>query len=141
MSNDAGTLYRTRIACSPGRVWTELTATGVPRRWMYGSTLSGVLAEGSHYAMSHEGEDLITGTVLTAEPPVRLALTFNPQWNERVAAEAPGVLEYTLERTGDGCELTVRITGLYGASAVSVDHDTPGIYAGLKAMLESFPVA
>lgn len=141
MSNDAATLYRTSIACPVDRVWGQLTATGVPRRWMYGSTLSGPLTEGSHYTMSHEGEDLITGTVLAVEPPVRLALTFNPQWNERVAAEAPGVLEYTLEQTADGCELTVQITGLYGASAVSVDHDTPGIYAGLKAMLESFPVA
>ena len=141
MSNDAATLYRTRIACSPGRLWDELTATGVPRRWMYGSTLSGPLTEGSHYTMSHEGEDLITGTVLAVEPPVRLALTFNPQWNGTVAAEAPGVLEYIVEKTAEGCELSVRITGLYGASAVSVDHDTPGIYAGLKAMLESFPVA
>ncbi len=139
--SDNTTIYRTRIACFPGRLWEELTTTGVPRRWMYGSVLTGELTEGSHYAMSHEGEDLITGTVLAVEAPVRLALTFNPQWNGTVAAEAPGVLEYTVEQTAEGCELSVRITGLYGASAVSVDHDTPGIYAGLKAMLESFPVA
>ncbi|MCC3274444.1 MULTISPECIES: SRPBCC domain-containing protein [unclassified Arthrobacter] len=141
MTDTSATIYRTRIACSPARVWDELTATGIPRHWMRGSVLNGSLAEGSTYVMNHDGEALFSGTVLTAEPPVRLALTFNPQWNERVAAEAPGVLEYTLEQAGAGCELTVRITGLYGASAVSVDHDTPGIYAGLKAMLESFPVA
>ncbi|MDK1327484.1 SRPBCC domain-containing protein [Arthrobacter sp. zg-Y1143] len=141
MTDTSATMYRTRIACSPARLWDELTTTGVPRRWMYGSVLTGSLTEGSHYAISHDGEDLISGTVLAAEPPVRLALTFNPQWNGTVAAEAPGVLEYTVEQTAEGCELSVRITGLYGASAVSVDHDTPGIYAGLKAMLESFPVA
>ena len=141
MTDDAVTMYRTRIACSPGRLWDELTATGIPRPWMWGSVLTGPLAEGSRYAMGSDGEELITGTVLTAEPPVRLALTFNPQWNERVAAEAAGVLEYTLEQVGAGCDLTVLITGLYGASAASVDRDTPGIYAGLKAMLESFPVA
>ena len=141
MSNSPETLYRTRIACRPERVWEELTATAVPRRWMWDTVLSGAISEGGSYAMGYDGEDLITGTVLTVEEPVRLALTFNPQWNGTVAAEDPGVLEYTLEQAGDGCELTVRITGLYGASAISVDHDTPGIYAGLKAMLESFPVA
>ncbi|MCC3271787.1 SRPBCC domain-containing protein [Arthrobacter zhangbolii] len=141
MGNISETLYRTLIACPSERVWAELTATGVPRPWMWDSTLSGPLSEGSTYTMAYDGEDLISGTVLAVEQPVRLALTFNPQWNGTVATESPGVLEYTLEHAGEGCELTVRITGLYGASAISVDHDTPGIYAGLKAMLESFPVA
>lgn len=141
MTDTGTTLYRTRIACSPERLWAELTATGVPRPWMWDSVLFGPLTEGSGYAMARDGEELVTGTVLAAAPPARLVLSFNPLWNDRVAAETPGVLDYALEQAGDGCLLTVRISGLYGASAVSVDHDTPGIYAGLKAMLESTRVA
>ncbi|MCQ1946691.1 SRPBCC domain-containing protein [Arthrobacter sp. zg-Y1116] len=141
MDETASTIYRTHIAATPGRVWAELTAAGTPKAWMWDSVLTGSLAEGSSYAFRYDGEDLITGTVLTVEAPVRLALTFNPEWDGTVAAEPPGVLEYTLEQAGDGCDLTVRITGLHGASAISVDHDTPGIYAGLKTLLEAIPVA
>ena len=141
MDETASTFYRTHIAALPDRVWAELVATGVPKVWMRDSVLTGSLREGSSYAFRFDGEDLITGTVLAAEAPVRLAVTFNPQWDGTVAGEAPGVLEYTLEQGGDGCELTVRITGLYGASAISVDHDTPGVYAGLKTLLEAIPRA
>ncbi|MCC9174965.1 SRPBCC domain-containing protein [Arthrobacter sp. zg-Y179] len=135
------TIYRTHVAAPPGRVWAELTATDIPRAWMWDSVLIGSLAEGSSYAFHYDGEDLITGSVLVVEAPVRLSLTFNPQWDGTVAREAPGVLEYTLQQAGDGCDLTVRITGLHGASATSVEHDTPGIYAGLKTLLEAIPVA
>ncbi|UWX98351.1 SRPBCC domain-containing protein [Arthrobacter zhaoxinii] len=141
MHETPSTVYRTHIAASPARLWAELTAVDVPRPWMWDSVLSGSVTEGSSYAFRITGEDQITGTVLAVEAPVRLTLTFNPQWDGTVAREAPGVLEYFLEQAGDGCDLTVSISGLHGASAISVDHDTPGIYAGLKTLLEAFPVA
>ncbi|MET1006965.1 MAG: SRPBCC domain-containing protein, partial [Propionibacteriaceae bacterium] len=95
-------------------------------------------AVGAPYAMSSGDTDLIVGTVLTYDRPDRLVMTFDARWDELSAVEPAGQLEYLLTDSGDGVtELTVIISGLSGHSAVSVAADTPGIYSGVKSLLET----
>lgn len=130
-------IFSTALACPPEEVWRALTAANVPRSWMWNSVLQGRMEPGTDYALSVDGEDLITGTVLDADAPYRLVLTFDARWDERAAGEPAGELEYLITPTGEQESVfSVRLSGLTGVTADSAEADTPGIYARLKAWLE-----
>lgn len=130
-------IYSAALACPAEEVWRALTATNVPRRWMWDSRLRGTMEPGNEYAVYDDGNNLIVGTVEQAEAPYRLVLTYDARWDERVADEPAGVVEYLITPTGtDESVFSVRFMGLTGATADAVDRDTPGIYAGFKSWLE-----
>jgi DNA-binding transcriptional ArsR family regulator/uncharacterized protein YndB with AHSA1/START domain len=132
------TVYRIQIRCAPQALWDALTENDRPRPWMWGTIATGGWETGGHWAMSIGPGEMIVGDVIEANPPTHLRTTFDPRWNDEVAAEAPGELEYRIRDLGNGvCELTVAITGLGGASAADTARDTPEIYSGLKTLLET----
>ena len=95
---------------------------------------------GTAYEQSSDGLILIAGEVLEFDPPAHLRLTFDPRWDDEVAGEPPGVLDYVLEEVpGEEptTRLTVTLSGLSGESARSAATDTPGIYSSLKSLLET----
>ncbi|MBP3044358.1 SRPBCC domain-containing protein [Arthrobacter jiangjiafuii] len=132
------TIYSTTLACPAEDVWRALTSSNVQRSWMWDSRLRGSMEPGSDYALYDDGgNNLIVGTVQEAEAPYRLVLTFDARWDERVAEEPAGTLEYLITPTGDrDCVFSVRLYGLSGATADAVERDTVEIYDGLKAWLE-----
>ncbi|QYH36241.1 SRPBCC domain-containing protein [Salinibacterium sp. M195] len=131
-------VYRIDIRADLNTVWKELTDTGVPRSWMWGSMIESTWTAGEGYAMSADGFALIVGTVLEIDPPRYLRMTFDPQWDDASAGEAAGELVYALEtRENRSTRLTVTISGLGPASAQSAAEDTPEIYSGLKSYLET----
>lgn len=131
------TIYSTALACPAEDVWRALTAPNVPRSWMWDSSLRGTLEPGSDYALHADGNDLIVGTVEESAAPYRLVMTFDARWDERVAAEPAGVLEYLITPTGEQeCMFSVRLSGLTGATADSVEQDTPELYSRFKSWLE-----
>lgn len=130
-------IYSTALACPAEEAWRALTATNVARHWMWDSRLRGTMEPGHEYAAYDDGNNLIVGTVEQAEAPYRLVLTFDARWDERVAKEPAGIVEYLITPIGDGeCVFSVRFTGLTGATADAVHRDTPEIYAGFKSWLE-----
>ncbi|WP_341392689.1 SRPBCC domain-containing protein [Arthrobacter sp. G119Y2] len=139
MPNAASTeiIYSTALTCPPEAVWRALSATNVPRSWMWNSVLRGPMEPGTDYSMGGDGEDLIVGTVLDADAPYRLVMTFDARWDERVAGEPAGEMEYLITPTGDHESVfSVRLSGLAGVTADAAEQDTPEIYARLKTWLE-----
>lgn len=132
------TIFASSVGCPPEAIWRALTATNVPRSWMWDSSLRGSLAEGSDYAMYDDDSNLIVGTVLASEAPYRLVLSFDPQWDATVSTEPAGILEYLITPTGaEQSQFTVRISGLSGSSAGAMERNTAGIYSQLTAWLEA----
>ena len=130
-------IYSTALACPPEEVWRALTATNVPRSWMWNSVLRGPMEPGTDYSMGADGDDLIVGTVQESDAPYRLVLSFDARWDERVAGEQAGELEYLITPTGDSESVfSIRLSGLTGVTADSAEQDTPGIYSRMKAWLE-----
>jgi uncharacterized protein YndB with AHSA1/START domain len=143
MPNAASTeiIFSTALACPPEEVWRALTATNVTRSWMWNSILRGPMEPGTDYSMGADGEDLIVGTVLETDAPYRLVMTFDARWDERVAGEPAGELEYLITPTGDSESVfSVRLSGLTGVSADAAEQDTPAIYSRFKAWLEQTDV-
>ncbi|WP_104160833.1 SRPBCC domain-containing protein [Arthrobacter sp. ZGTC212] len=131
------TIYSTVLACPPEDVWRALTASNVPRSWMWDSSLRGTMEPGSDYALYADGNNLIVGSVVEADAPYRLVLTFDARWDDRVADEPAGELEYLITPTGEReCMFSVRLSGLTGATAAAVEQDTPELYSRFKSWLE-----
>lgn len=132
------TVYRVRIRCTPEALWAALTDTDVPRPWMGGGTIHSSWAPEAAYEMRAGGSEVALGHVIAIDPPRRLKATFDARWDASVVNEPPGTLEYLIEAEEEGaCELTVRMAGLRGASAATVEGDTPTTYARLKEWLEA----
>jgi len=133
----SATVFTIVIRTSAQRLWDALTETGVPRSWLYEAVARSSWEPGSAYAMGVPGFDLMSGTVVTAEPPRLLVLTFDAHWDDEVDPEPAGRLEYAIEEQDDVCRLTVTLDGLAPATARSVAADTPEIYSALKTVLET----
>jgi uncharacterized glyoxalase superfamily protein PhnB/uncharacterized protein YndB with AHSA1/START domain len=130
--------FQTRISAPVSDVWSALTASDVPRPWMWDTTISNTAEVGDRYAMSSGGADLITGTVLAVVPRQLLRMTFNAQWDTDVASEPAGQLTYRLnDLARSGTLMTVELSGMSGATATAVRRDTPVIYLALKDFLET----
>lgn len=122
------------------RVWEALTSTDAPRPWLYGSVARSTWQVGVAYEISADGFVMIAGEVLAVDRPGHLRLTFDARWDDAVAAEPAGVLDYRLDETpGEeaSTRLTVTLSGLRGESASSAAADTPHIYSSLKSLLET----
>ncbi|MET4061000.1 uncharacterized protein YndB with AHSA1/START domain [Arthrobacter sp. UYP6] len=131
------TIYSTALTCPPEDVWRALTAPNVPRSWMWDSSLRGSMEPGSDYALYADGNNLIVGTVLEADAPYRLVLTFDARWDDRVADEPAGVLEYLVTPMGEqDCMFSVRLSELTGVTADAMEQDTPELYSRFKSWLE-----
>lgn len=139
-ANSPDVIFVIHIRASRTRVWDELTSTNTPRAWQYDAETRSTWEVGARYDQSLDGFVLITGEILVFDPPTHLRLTFDPRWDDTVAPEQPGVLDYTLEEiTGDEptTKLTVTVSGLTGESRYSAQRDTSQIYSSLKSMLET----
>ncbi|AMM34560.1 ArsR family transcriptional regulator [Sinomonas atrocyanea] len=132
------TACRVRIRCTPEALWGALTDTEVPRPWKGGETVHSSWAPEAAYELRAGGSVVALGHVIAIDPPRRLKATFDPRWDPAVVNEPPGTLEYRIEAAEEGtCELTVRITGLSGASAAAVERDTSATYLRLKEWIEA----
>lgn len=130
-------IYSAALTCPPDDVWRALTATNLPRSWMWNSTLRGMIEPDGDYALSADGENVIVGTVQDAEAPYRLVMSFDARWDQRVAEEPAGELEYLITPTSESeSEFSVRLSGLTGSSANAAERDIPEIYSRFKVWLE-----
>jgi uncharacterized protein YndB with AHSA1/START domain/DNA-binding transcriptional ArsR family regulator len=132
-------VFVTYIRATPEAIWRALTESEFTTQYYYRSTVDSDWAPGSAYEYRIEGQLAIEGTVLEADPPRRLVMTFHATWDEKVAADTPSRLTWEIEDSGPGvCRLTVVHDGFDSR------NETYGqvtgmtfILAGLKTLLET----
>lgn len=135
---DPDHVYTIVINAARQAVWDELTSTGTPRSWLYGTVTESTWTVGDRYEQrTAEGMLLIDGQVLAVEEPARLLLGFECHWDAEVQVEKGGTLEYRLtDLGGERTELVEIHTGLGPATLASAAQSTPAIYSDLKSALE-----
>lgn len=131
------TVFVIWIRATAERVWDALTDTTDPRPWLYDTVTTSDWTPGAPYTQKAGDVPLIRGEVVEAERPHRLVLTFDPCWDDEVAVEPAGRLEYRVEPADGVVKLTVLLTGLTGESARSAARDTAEIYSALKTWIET----
>ena len=141
MTNDTTTVpsyvYVTYIRASADQVWQALTDADLTARywghanvsdWQPGSAWEHRRADGS-------GAVDVTGTVLAAEPPARLVLTFEDSPD---SGRQPSVVTFEVEPHHDIVRLTVTHENLPNPQMhAGISRGWPAVLANLKSLLET----
>jgi uncharacterized protein YndB with AHSA1/START domain len=130
------------IRATPDEVWHALTDGAVTPAYYLGFEAHLDPTPGAPYRYTAGGRDVITGTVLAAEPGRRVTMTFNGSWAPDVAALPESTVTFGLFEP---------FMPMPGVSLLSMVHeglpDTPAaahlevgwvaILSGLKTLLET----
>jgi uncharacterized protein YndB with AHSA1/START domain/DNA-binding transcriptional ArsR family regulator len=141
MADRPAFVYVTYIQATPEAVWHALTDSELTAGywghsnvsdWQPGSAWQHVRTDGSGIADA-------AGTVLVAERPRRLVVTFDaPGEPAAGSAKVPTRVTFEIEPYGEIVRLTVRHEDLPGqAEYEAVSHGWPAVLANLKSLLET----
>jgi uncharacterized protein YndB with AHSA1/START domain len=143
--------YRIHIKASPQEIWDALMKRA--SEFGYHAAVEYDLDAGMYKALANEEmreygmpDVLITGEILEADLPHRLVQTWNPLFDEKIAAEPParltweaeefaaGTTRLTLICETDGAPLTAGITS---GDVVEAMGGWPLVLSDLKTLLET----
>lgn len=134
-------VYTIYIASTPEKVWEALTSADYSRQYFSGF---GVEVEdrvgGAFVLRAPDGSVHIDGEVIAYDPPRKLSVTFNVNWQGLVEALGQTLVTYDIEQAGEAVRLTMT-----EANDREIDEDIlsggragwPAILSGLKSVLET----
>lgn len=132
-------IVETYIQTTPERLWQALTRGEDTERYYFGTRLETSLEPGSPYRyLGTDGRVAISGTIVSADPPRELVMTFLPGWvpEERTR---PSRATFTIEQRGAVCKLTLVHDRIDQEDSVAGDYrgGWAQVLAGLKTLLET----
>jgi uncharacterized protein YndB with AHSA1/START domain/DNA-binding transcriptional ArsR family regulator len=138
MASRPSYVYVTYIESSPDRVWAALTDADLTAAYWGHSNVSD-WQPGSgweHRRTDGSGIADVVGTVLAAEPPRRLVLTFDAPGE--VPPQGPSQVTFDIEPYHEIVRLTVTHENLAGDAALeAISAGWPAVCANLKSLLET----
>jgi uncharacterized protein YndB with AHSA1/START domain len=129
-------VYVTYIHATPQRVWHALTDAGLTGRYWGHSNVSDWRpgSRWEHRRTDGSGVVDVAGTVMSAEPPTRLVMTFDAPEEQG----GPSTVTFEVEPFHDIVRLTVTHVDLADADALrAVSAGWPAVMANLKSLLET----
>jgi uncharacterized protein YndB with AHSA1/START domain/DNA-binding transcriptional ArsR family regulator len=129
-------VLETFIRTTPEKLWEALTnAAQIAQYHFAGSAVLGDFTPGTDYRYLTAGGDVIvSGTVIAAEPPHRIEMSFQPGWMGRGAKASRHV--YEMQAVGDLMKLTVLHYDL-PAGQEGIREGWAKFAASLKSFLET----
>jgi uncharacterized protein YndB with AHSA1/START domain len=131
-------VYVTYIETTADKLWHALTDADFTERYWFGHRITSDWKAGSPYRFTNQGKPMVEGEVLVADPPRRLAYSWN---NRKDAAKGEGISRVTfdLEPRGKVIKLTVTHDelGEDGKTLRDISGGWPMVIASLKSLLET----
>ncbi len=124
------------IRTTPERLFQALTDGELTRQYYFGTTVESSWVAGTPYAYRRpDGTAMIEGTVVEADPPHRLVMTFHPRWD----GPEEGISRVTIEVVpeGDVCRLTLIHDQLAVPETDGLREGWNRILSSLKSLLET----
>ena len=131
-------VYVTYIRASSDDVWKALTDADLTARYWGHANVSDWQPGSSweHRRVDGSGAVDVTGEVLEAEPPTRLAITFEDSGESR--PNGPSVVTFLIEPHEDIVRLTVTHENLPNSEMLDgISRGWPAVLANLKSLLET----
>jgi uncharacterized protein YndB with AHSA1/START domain/DNA-binding transcriptional ArsR family regulator len=138
-------VFQILIRTTPDKLWAALTQGEFTRQYYFATSVESTWEKGAPYTYkTADGNDMLVGEVLEADPPHRLVMTFDPRWTAEPAP--PSTTTFEIEDVGEVCKLTLVHEGLPEGSELlaGVTDGWVGILSSLKSLLETgepLPVA
>ena len=133
-------VYHVYIRTTPERLWQAITDGAITEQYFHGTRMEGEFTSGSPYrCFLRDGRLAVEGTVLEAEAPRRLLVTWHFLYDPELAAQPPSQVLWEIEPRGDVCLLTVTHDRLDELTSghVSESGGWPFILSNLKSLLET----
>jgi uncharacterized protein YndB with AHSA1/START domain len=133
-------VYTTYIETSAEKLWQALTDGDFTERYWFGHRVASDWKVGSSFRFAKQGTPSIEGKVLVADPPRRLAYTWdNPPCSPDAKGERTSRVTFDLEPHGTVVKLTVTHDNLDegGKTLRDISGGWPMVIASLKSMLET----
>ena len=133
-------VYEVYIRAPQERVWEAITSPELTRQYYYGTEARSDWHAGSRIDYLYpDGKVAAEGTILEADPPRKVTMTFHAVWDDQVKADPPVRMTWEVEPAGEMCKLTVVTDDIVPGSAT--DREFAGgivyIVSGLKSLLET----
>lgn len=138
MADKPAHIYEVFIRTTPEALWHALTDGAMTKKYYYASRVVSTWQQGAAYEYTRDGQVLIEGEVLEADPPRKLVTTFKPLFWRDGNFPASHVT-FEIEPKGAVCKLTLTHDMLDSGEAVpaSVVSGWAEILSGLKTLLET----
>jgi uncharacterized protein YndB with AHSA1/START domain len=133
-------VYVTFIRTTPEKLWTALLDPAFTRRYWFGVTMECAWTKGAPWKMLFaDGSTVNTGEVLEIDPPRRLVIRWQNEWNPEHKAEGPTRCTFELEPSGRAVKLTIthEIDRPESKVVKAVSSFWPMVLSNLKSMLET----
>ncbi len=138
MSNRPSYVYVTYIEASAERVWNALTDPELTAAYWGHSNVSDWNVDSPWQHRRVDGSDIadVIGTVIEADPPQRLTLTFDAPGDP--APGGPSKVTFDIQEYREIVRLTVTHENLADAAALhAISSGWPAVCANLKSLLET----
>jgi uncharacterized protein YndB with AHSA1/START domain len=131
-------VYTTYIETSADKLWQALTDGDFTERYWFGHRVASDWEAGSPYRFAKQGAPTIEGKVLVADPPRRLAYSWD-SCSPEAQRERTSRVTFDLEPRGKVVKLTVTHDELdeRGVTLRNISGGWPMVVASLKSLLET----
>ena len=133
-------VYVSFIRTTPERLWAALTDPAFISQYWFGMTVASGWKAGSPWSLTFtDGRVADDGEILEAEPPKRLVIKWQNQWNPELKLEGPSRCSFEIEPEGEAVKLTVTHSMDRPASKFinAVSGGWPKILSNLKSLIET----
>jgi len=129
-------VYVTYIETTAEKLWHALTSSDFTERFWFGYRVTSDWKAGSPYHFTKDGRRSVQGEVLIAEPPNRLAYSWDVV-KEGAAREQVSRVTFAIEPHGGVVKLTVTHDNLGPKTLRDISGGWPMVIASLKSFLET----
>src|SRR5947209_11590518 len=143
-ANRSRFVYVTFIRTTPPNLWEALTEPQFVRQYWFNTTVECGWKKGSPWKMVRpDGSLTDTGEILEIDPPRRMVIRWQNEWNPELKAEGPSRCTFELEPTGKAVKLTITHELERPASKfiAAVSQGWPIVLSNLKSLLETGEIA
>jgi uncharacterized protein YndB with AHSA1/START domain len=141
MTREPSSVFVFYIATTPEKAWEAITNGDFTKQYFFGRRMESDWNVGSPWKLVIEdGRIDCQGKVLEADPPRRLALTWQVEWIEEMRHLPEAIVTFDIDGLGDVVRLTVSEFHPEGIDEKYVKGGRRGwpiILSGLKSLLET----
>ena len=139
-ANRSHFVYVSFIRTTPAKLWQALTEPEFIRQYWFGVHVECDWKKGSPWKLVYpDGRLADTGEILEIDPPRRMVIRWQNEWNPELKAEGPSRCTIELEPMGGAVRLTIthEIDRPDSKLITAVSGGWPKVISNLKSLLES----
>ena len=143
-ANRSHFVYVTLIRTTPAKLWEALTEPRFIRQYWFNANIESGWKKGSPWEIRFpDGRLADSGEILEIDPPRRVVIRWQNEWNPEFKAEGPSRCTIELQPMENAVKLTIthELEGPKSKLITAVSASWPFVLSNLKSLLETGEIA